>query len=66
MKRPIFMPMVLLVGVCATFVAPAVAQHDHPAGDPTKLGSVTFAVSCDPSLQPQFNTAVAMLHSLWP
>jgi hypothetical protein len=65
MKRPIFMPMVLLVGVCATFVAPAVAQHDHPAGDPTKLGSVTFAVSCDPSLQPQFNTAVAMLHSFW-
>jgi len=63
--KPIFMPMVLLVGVCATFVAPAVAQHDHPAGDPTKLGSVTFAVSCDPSVQPQFNTAVAMLHSFW-
>ncbi len=65
MKRLIFMTMVLLVGVCATFVAPAVAQHDHAAGDPTKLGSVTFAVSCDPSLQPQFNSAVAMLHSFW-
>jgi len=65
MKQLTFMPVVLFVGVCATFVAPAVAQHDHPAGDSTKLGSVTFAVSCDPSVQPQFNTAVAMLHSFW-
>ena len=34
MKRLTFTSMVLLAGVCAAFVAPAVAQHEHPAGDP--------------------------------
>ena len=49
------------------FVTPAVAQHEHehPAGDAGKLGKVSFSVSCDPSVQPQFNSAVAMLHSFW-
>ena len=55
----------LLVGACAAFVAPAVAQHEHPAGDVRKLGKVNFPVSCDPSVQPQFSSAVAMLHSFW-
>src|ERR1039458_1374883 len=63
MKRLTFC-MVLLVGVCDAFV-PAVAQHEHPAGDPSKLGKVSFPVSCDPSVQPQFSSAVAMLHSFW-
>jgi len=40
-------------------------QHEHPAGDPGKLGKVNFPVSCDPSVQPQFSSAVAMLHSFW-
>src|ERR1700676_2764380 len=57
--------IVLLVGVCAAFVPPAVAQHEHPAGDPSKLGKVSFPVSCEPSVQPQFSSAVAMLHSFW-
>ena len=65
MTRLTFISMVLLVGVCAAFVAPAVAQHEHPAGDPGKLGKVSFPVSCDPSVQPQFSSAVAMLHSFW-
>ena len=65
MKRLTFICMVLLVGVCAAFVPPAVAQHEHPAGDPGKLGKVSFSVSCEPSLQPQFSSAVAMLHSFW-
>src|SRR5450432_997419 len=64
MKRLTFC-MVLLVGVCAAFVPPAVAQHEHPAGDPSKLGKVSFPVSCEPSVQPQFSSAVAMLHSFW-
>ena len=47
-------------------VAPAGAQdHDHPAGDPAQLGSVSFPVSCDAEVQPRFNRAVAMLHSFW-
>jgi len=57
--------VVLIVGVYAAFVTFAVAQHEHPADDPTKLGKVSFPVSCDPSVQPQFSTAVAMLHSFW-
>lgn len=65
MKRLAFIFTVLLVGVCAVTVPPAVAQHEHPAGDPGKLGKVSFPVSCDPSLQSQFNSAVAMLHSFW-
>ena len=65
MKRLTFISMTLLVGACATFVVPTFAQHEHPAGDPGKLGKVNFPVSCDPSLQPQFSCAVAMLHSFW-
>jgi hypothetical protein len=65
MKRVTCICMVLLVGACAAFVPPAVAQHEHPAGDPGKLGKVSFSVSCEPSVQPQFSSAVAMLHSFW-
>ncbi|MGD0404706.1 MAG: hypothetical protein ABSB66_16095 [Candidatus Acidiferrales bacterium] len=39
MKRHTFVSMVLLAGACAAFVPPAVAQHEHPAGDPGKLGN---------------------------
>src|SRR5579863_6292423 len=65
MKRVTFICTLLFVGVCAAFVPPAVAQHEHPAGDPSKLGKVSFPVSCEPSVQPQFSSAVAMLHSFW-
>ena len=65
MKRLTFTTVVIIVGLCAAFVPPALAQHEHPAGDPTKLGKVSFPVSCDPSVQPQFSSAVAMLHSFW-
>ena len=67
MKRLAFIPPVLLVGVCVAFLPLAVAQHEHehPAGNPEKLGKVTFPVSCDASVQPQFTSAVAMLHSFW-
>src|SRR5262245_1518560 len=36
----------------------ALAQQDT-------LGKVTFPTSCDPSVQPQFERGVAMLHSYW-
>ena len=66
MKR-ITLISVVLIAVCATFVAPAIAQHEHehPAGDPAKLGKVNFPVSCNQAVQPQFSSAVAMLHSFW-
>jgi len=57
--------VVLFVGVYSVLVPTAFAQHEHPAGDPSKLGKVSFRVSCDPSVQQQFSSAVAMLHSFW-
>jgi len=62
MKRFSLTSIVLL---CVTLVASALAQHEHPAGDPGKLGKVNFSVSCDPTVQPQFSQAIAMLHSFW-
>ena len=38
-----------------------VEQHEHPV--PEKLGRVTFATSCTPAVQQQFERAVALLHS---
>src|SRR5580658_6303747 len=35
--------------------------HSHPA--PEKLGTVTFATSCAPSVTHEFERAVALLHS---
>ena len=67
MKRLTLISMVIMAAVCATFAAPALAQHEHehPAGDVGRLGKVNFPTSCDPAVQPQFNSAVAMLHSFW-
>jgi hypothetical protein len=36
-------------------------EHEHGAGE--KLGSVSFATSCTPAAQKEFNRAVALLHS---
>ena len=65
MKRLTFLSTVLPVVVCAWLTRPAVAQHEHPAGDSAKLGRVNFPVSCAPSVQQEFGKAVAMLHSFW-
>jgi hypothetical protein len=56
---------VLFAAMSAAFAAPSIAQHEHPAGDVSKLGKVSFPVSCAPSVQSQFSSAVAMLHSFW-
>jgi hypothetical protein len=64
-KRLTLISTLLLVGVCSAIVLPVAAQHEHPAGDPGRLGKVNFPVSCEPSVQPQFSSAVAMLHSFW-
>jgi hypothetical protein len=50
-----------LVSVLCT--APLAAQeHQHPAGA-EQLGRVHFAQSCSPAVTPQFDRAVALLHS---
>jgi hypothetical protein len=59
--------LLCVVIACAWLTSPvsATAQHEHPAGEPEKLGKVNFPVSCDAAVQVQFNRAVAMLHSFW-
>jgi hypothetical protein len=65
MKRLTLISTVLIVPVGTIFAASALAQHEHPAGDPSRLGKVNFPVSCDSKAQEQFSSAVAMLHSFW-
>jgi Tetratricopeptide repeat len=41
-------------------------QHDHAHfGDMGQVGTVHFPTSCSKAVQPQFERAVAMLHSFW-
>src|SRR5690242_21088204 len=45
--------------ITAALAGGALGQQDE------KLGRVTFATSCDPKVQTEFNRGVAMLHSYW-
>ena len=59
MKRTLLFALSLLFCVIT-----AEAQHgDHRHEPSEKLGRVSFAVSCTPAAQKQFNRAVAWLHS---
>ncbi|MGC1619512.1 MAG: hypothetical protein WA765_13565, partial [Candidatus Acidiferrum sp.] len=60
--RPIF---AFLFCVISAVPPAAVAQHDHGSPDAAALGSVNFPTSCTPTVQPDFNRAVALLHSFW-
>ena len=53
----------LLIAIALLWASQAIAQetHDHPA--PEKLGQVSFSTSCEPAVQPEFDRAVALLHS---
>ena len=52
------------VGVSPVRGADEQHQHGHPpAGEPEKLGTVDFPVSCTAAVKPQFTRAVALLHS---
>ena len=51
----------LLAAAIALAIQPMAAQHDHPV--PEKLGLVNFPVTCNEAVQPEFNRAVALLHS---
>jgi tetratricopeptide (TPR) repeat protein len=54
--RQILLPILLL-----PFFSTAQEAHNHPA--PEKLGKVSFPISCQPSVQEQFNRGIALLHS---
>lgn len=58
----VFFPFLAVFVLCP---AAAAQHHDHPEGDPERLGTVEFPVSCTPAAQQQFNRAMAMLHSFW-
>jgi hypothetical protein len=61
MPRAFTTPAVLLAVLSSA--APADArQHDHGA---SRLGAVHFETSCAPAVQPEFDRAVALLHSFW-
>jgi tetratricopeptide (TPR) repeat protein len=57
-------PLLLLSCLLSISVV-ADEEHRHPAGDPEKLGTVSFPVSCTPAAQKQFQRGVAMMHSFW-
>jgi hypothetical protein len=55
-----------LTGIFFLQPSPAAAQHhDHPEGDPERLGTVNFPISCTAEAQKQFNRAMSVLHSFW-
>lgn len=60
-------PFALAIAICACLTAavPVEAQHEHSGGEPEKIGSVEFPTSCKAAVQPEFNRAVALLHSFW-
>ena len=51
----------LLIFLAFRFVCPAQEAHSHSA--PEELGQVSFPISCQPSVQADFNRSVALLHS---
>jgi hypothetical protein len=62
------MTRVSVVAAAVLLTVPAFAaysqEHAHPEGAPTEqLGTVHFATSCSPKVEPQFDRAVALLHS---
>jgi hypothetical protein len=50
--------------VASAFLATAAGALAHNEGI-EKLGTVRFPTSCSPAVQPQFERAVALLHSFW-
>ena len=54
--------LIVILGILCWLQA---ATAQEKSRDAEKLGNVHFAVSCLPATQPQFDRAVAMLHSFW-
>src|SRR5690349_9945824 len=52
-----------VIAVSAMLALAAVPSLAHDQAD--QLGKVTFPTSCDPKVQPIFETALAMQHSFW-
>jgi hypothetical protein len=64
--------MRLLKSLLLVFVAFSLAsgvsaheEHQHSSGNPEKIGTVHFPISCKAEVQQPFERAVALLHSFW-
>jgi hypothetical protein len=58
----------MIVTVLCVLAVPAWAQtpqHDHAATGEVGSASVRFETSCAPTVAPDFNRGVALLHSFW-
>lgn len=55
----------LFAAVAAVCVLASITTPSRADDRPGKIGRVSFATSCDPAVQPLFETGVAMLHSFW-
>jgi tetratricopeptide (TPR) repeat protein len=53
----------LIIGTASLLLLTNFAQAQQK--QPEQLGKVSFPTSCDRKVQPQFDRAVAMLHSFW-
>jgi tetratricopeptide (TPR) repeat protein len=60
--NPLRMCLMALVPVLAAGIGEA-AESSAAAGE--RLGSVSFEITCAPSVQPQFSRGVALLHDFW-
>jgi hypothetical protein len=60
-------PRTVAVAIACCLAPALVAAHGEPdsAAQKAALGSVTFPISCDASVQLLFERGVAMLHSYW-
>ena len=54
-------PLILAVALLVFTAPPATQEHSHAGMG--KIGTVSFSTSCSGQAQPQFNRAVALLHS---
>jgi tetratricopeptide (TPR) repeat protein len=52
-----------LIAIVLGVTRPLSAQHEHATGE--RVGRVSFAVSCRAAVRPDFEQAVAYLHSFW-
>jgi len=58
---------VLLLTLASLFFSwPILAQEEHHHTEPLeKIGKVSFPISCNPSVQEEFERGLALLHSFW-
>ncbi len=59
------MKRTILFLILSSFSSVAVLTAQEKTGNPEKLGTVHFPISCTLAAQQQFDRALAMLHSFW-